>query len=218
MKVVEALNPRLLALGLSLLVGTRRLSRRCSPVSKAPTFCRSAIPPSAIASSGREMPSHVSSSNSPRVRSASPTTATSGYLPAILKALDVPISSQLLVFSKTSFQATRIYPQSPRALYFNDSVSVGHVRGSDLLEIAATDPDAGVVFFSASLKRRTRLPRLPGTRTNACSATRARARWAFPDWWSDRSTPIAPGCRLARPGRSPPITAALWNSAGEDGT
>ena len=72
----------------------------------------------------------------------------SGYLPALLKALEVPVSSQVLVFSKTSFQAARIYPHNPRAIYFNDSVAVGHVPGSDLLEVTATDPDAGVVFFT----------------------------------------------------------------------
>jgi len=72
----------------------------------------------------------------------------SGYLPSLLKALDVPVSSQVLVFSKTSFQAARIHPANPRAIYFNDSVAIGHVPGSDLLELTATDPDAGVVFFT----------------------------------------------------------------------
>ena len=73
---------------------------------------------------------------------------TAGYLPAVLKALDIPVSSQVLVFSKTSFQASRIYPHSPRALYFNDAVAIGHVRNGDVLELTATDPDAGVVFFT----------------------------------------------------------------------
>ena len=73
---------------------------------------------------------------------------TSGYLPALLDALDIPLSSQMLVFSKTSFQAARISPNNPRAIYFNDSVAVGYVRSGDLLELAATDPDAGVVFFT----------------------------------------------------------------------
>jgi hypothetical protein len=81
---------------------------------------------------------------------------TSGYLPAILKALDIPVSSQVLVFSKTSFQAARIYPHSPRALYFNDSVAVGHVRNGDVLELTATDPDAGVVFFTIDQTEATR--------------------------------------------------------------
>ena len=80
----------------------------------------------------------------------------SGYLPAVLAALDIPTSSQVLVFSKTSFQAARIYPHSPRAIYFNDSVAVGHVRGGDLLELTATDPDAGVVFFTVDQSQPTR--------------------------------------------------------------
>jgi hypothetical protein len=56
-----------------------------------------------------------------------------GYLPSLLKALKVPEDSQVLVFSKTSFQASRISPRLPRAIYFNDDVSVGWVRGGDAL-------------------------------------------------------------------------------------
>src|SRR5690242_9344530 len=48
-----------------------------------------------------------------------------GYLPAVLKELDVPVSSQVLVFSKTSLQRERITPKTPRAIYFNDDVFVG---------------------------------------------------------------------------------------------
>src|SRR5262249_9195357 len=44
----------------------------------------------------------------------------SGYLQSVLTALDVPVSSQMLVFSKTSFQAPRIGPGNPRAIFFND--------------------------------------------------------------------------------------------------
>ena len=43
-----------------------------------------------------------------------------GYLKAVLKAFDVPESSQVLVFSKTSLQRSRIGPKTPRAIYFND--------------------------------------------------------------------------------------------------
>jgi hypothetical protein len=71
-----------------------------------------------------------------------------GYLEAVLKVLDVPVESQVLVFSKTSFQAPRIAPRLPRALYFNDSVSIGWVRGGDVLEIAALDPRQGVIFYT----------------------------------------------------------------------
>ena len=71
-----------------------------------------------------------------------------GYLPAVLKELNVPISSQVLVFSKTSFQAPRIAPRTPRALYFNDEVSVGWVQGGDVVELAALDPVRGMVFYT----------------------------------------------------------------------
>jgi hypothetical protein len=72
----------------------------------------------------------------------------SGYLESVLKALEVPTESQVLVFSKTSFQASRIVPRLPRAIYFNDRVSIGWVRGGDVLEIAAVDPEQGVIFYT----------------------------------------------------------------------
>ena len=60
-----------------------------------------------------------------------------GYLRAVLNALHVPVESQLVVFSKTSFQSERISPTNPRSIFFNDSVVVGWVRGGPLLELAA---------------------------------------------------------------------------------
>jgi hypothetical protein len=71
-----------------------------------------------------------------------------GYLPSVLKQLGVPTSSQVLVFSKTSFQASRISPKNPRALYFSDEISVGFVRGGDVLEFAAADARQGVIFYT----------------------------------------------------------------------
>lgn len=71
-----------------------------------------------------------------------------GYLRGVLEALDIPISSQVLVFSKTSLQTTRISPRFPRAIYFNDDVYVGWCLRGDLLEIGATDPQLGAVFYS----------------------------------------------------------------------
>jgi hypothetical protein len=40
-----------------------------------------------------------------------------GWLPSLLHALDIPVSSQILTFGKTSFQARLISPQRPRALF-----------------------------------------------------------------------------------------------------
>ncbi|HTM02099.1 MAG TPA: hypothetical protein VL173_01230 [Vicinamibacterales bacterium] len=70
-----------------------------------------------------------------------------GYLRSVLKALNVPIESQLLVFSKTSFQAKRISPQNPRAIYFGDDVAVGFVRGGEVLEFISQDPKLGSIFY-----------------------------------------------------------------------
>lgn len=72
----------------------------------------------------------------------------SGYLQSVLEALRVPVESQILVFSKTSFQAAKIGPKNPRAIYFNDTVSVGWVRGGDVLEFVAQDPKQGAIFYT----------------------------------------------------------------------
>src|SRR5581483_2379476 len=71
-----------------------------------------------------------------------------GHLPSLLKLLDVNPDSQALVFSKTSTQNDKIGPRTPRAIYFNDDVSVGFVRDSDVLEIASLDPRQGVQFYA----------------------------------------------------------------------
>ncbi len=71
-----------------------------------------------------------------------------GYLPSILKALDVSPASQVLVFSKTSFQRSRISPRRPRALYFNDEVYLGWVQRGDVVEVSSVDPQQGAVFYT----------------------------------------------------------------------
>jgi hypothetical protein len=76
-----------------------------------------------------------------------------GYLPAILKLLNVPIDSQLLVFSKGSIQAEHIWPIQPRAIYFNDQVSVGYVQGADVLEFSSVDPKLGPVMYVLNASR-----------------------------------------------------------------
>jgi hypothetical protein len=66
---------------------------------------------------------------------------------SLLAAVGVPESSQMLVFSKTSFQKDRISPAHPRALFFSDEVYVGWCPGG-LVEISAIDPVLGPVFYS----------------------------------------------------------------------
>ena len=70
-----------------------------------------------------------------------------GYLPAVLDALDVAPESQLLVFSRTGIQRAHTSPHQPRALYFNEAVVVGYIPGAPSLEVAAQDRQQGVAFY-----------------------------------------------------------------------
>jgi hypothetical protein len=76
-----------------------------------------------------------------------------GYLPAMLKSLNVPVSSQTLVFSKTSFQVRRISPATPRAIYFNDNVYVAFVQRGDFIEVSSIDPHKGAIFYTLPQRR-----------------------------------------------------------------
>ena len=58
-----------------------------------------------------------------------------GYLKALLREFAVPESSQVLVFSKSSLQRSRIGPKTPRAIYFNDEVTVGFCRGGEVFAL-----------------------------------------------------------------------------------
>ncbi len=71
-----------------------------------------------------------------------------GYLESVLKQLDVPQSSQVLVYSKTSFQVRNISPRTPRAVYFNDDVYIGWVQGGKVVEVSSVDPRLGANFYS----------------------------------------------------------------------
>lgn len=98
---------------------------------------------------------------------------TVGLLPSVLNELQIPVTSQTLVFSKTSLQSQVITSRTPRALYFNDTAYVGYVPDGTLLELAVVDPQAGAVFYTISQSPGAR-PRLV---TNAdcaqCHATPA---------------------------------------------
>ena len=74
--------------------------------------------------------------------------AGTGYLSPLLDALGVPVESQLLVFSKTGIQRLYTSPARPRALYFDDAVVVGYNPGAPAIEIAAHDPQQGVIFYT----------------------------------------------------------------------
>jgi len=69
-----------------------------------------------------------------------------GYLKGLLAALDIPIESQVAVFSGTSLQARIINARNPRTIFFNDSTAVGWMAGG-LIEVASLDPKQGANFY-----------------------------------------------------------------------
>ncbi|WP_417388946.1 hypothetical protein [Gimesia sp.] len=75
-----------------------------------------------------------------------------GYLREVLKALQIPESSQLMVFSKTALNPRLIKPENPRVIYFNDDVYIGWVPGAEKMEFAAVDPLKGTIFYELAVK------------------------------------------------------------------
>ncbi len=136
-----------------------------------------------------------------------------GYLISVLRNLDVQISSQMLVFSKTSVQAPHITPNTPRALYFNDQVAVGWVPGGDVVEMAAVDPQQGVVFYTLDQEETTRPKMVRRDDCLQCHATGSTLgvpgfvvrSWCIP-------TPVE--CLSSIAADSSPIIAARFHSAG----
>ena len=76
-----------------------------------------------------------------------------GYLASVLKALDIPVSSQTLVFSENSLQRSHISKDTPRAVYFNDTVAVSWAKGADTVESIAFDRAQGIQFYSLRQQR-----------------------------------------------------------------
>ncbi len=64
----------------------------------------------------------------------------------LLQEFDIPLSSQVIVFTKTSLQANGISSDNPRALYFNEDVYLGWMP-EGRIEIASIDSQLGPVFY-----------------------------------------------------------------------
>jgi hypothetical protein len=74
------------------------------------------------------------------------TSSEKAYVVSVLKALDIPVTSQMLLYSTTSLQLRLISPRNPRALYFNEDIYFGWVPGGKL-EIVSIDPEIGGIFY-----------------------------------------------------------------------
>lgn len=89
-----------------------------------------------------------------------------GYLKSLLQNLDVPESSQVLVFSKTSLQRERISPKTPRAIYYNDDVMIGFCLRGYAIEISAPDDVLGTAYYT--LEQRREADPVPQRQTDSC--------------------------------------------------
>lgn len=90
----------------------------------------------------------------------------------VLKLLEIPEESQILVFSKTSKQNSLIHPANPRCLFFNENSYVGYVPGGDM-EVITHDPALGSVYYLIG----THEPALQITRDNSdCLSCHGTAR------------------------------------------
>jgi len=89
-------------------------------------------------------------------------------LRGVLELLEVPVESQMLVFSQTSQQNALIRPKNPRCLYFNENSYVGFVPGGDI-EIITHDPVLGMTFYLLDLAQKDPA-KIVGRDGNACLA------------------------------------------------
>lgn len=71
-------------------------------------------------------------------------------LEEMLELLDVPVESQVLVYSKTSAQNAKISPERPRTIYFSDEAYVGWVQDGNI-ELTTFDPKLGAIFYLVDL-------------------------------------------------------------------
>jgi hypothetical protein len=69
-----------------------------------------------------------------------------GYLKPLLTALNVPVDSQLALFSGTSLQGRLVNARNPRTIFFNDSTTVAWMAGG-FIEVATLDPRQGAIFY-----------------------------------------------------------------------
>ncbi|GHC63174.1 hypothetical protein [Roseibacillus persicicus] len=74
-------------------------------------------------------------------------------LQEVLDILEVPVESQVLVYSKTSAQNSHISPWTPRAIYFSDNAYIGWVQNGNI-ETITFDKKLGAVFHLIDLNRR----------------------------------------------------------------
>lgn len=68
------------------------------------------------------------------------------YFLWLLRELQVPVESQLLVVSKTGLQRKVVSPATPRAMFFNDQTAITWIQDG-MIEVQSFDAGRGPVFY-----------------------------------------------------------------------
>ncbi|MBT3668082.1 MAG: hypothetical protein HN548_11450 [Opitutae bacterium] len=89
------------------------------------------------------------------------------YLLSLFKELEISPYSQLLVYSTTSLQLSRISPSNPRAIYFGDDIYLGYVPGGQI-EIIGIDPELGAIPYIFNIPRKNDLKHPSIYRSKRC--------------------------------------------------
>jgi hypothetical protein len=127
-----------------------------------------------------------------------------GYLRSLLAALHVPIESQLVVFSKTSLLARLISPQHPRTVFFNDSVVLTWIPGEPFVELAAEDPQQGIIFYTLDDKKPADKPAITRHNGNCLICHRSLASLGVPGMMVRSVLVSASGTPLSNSGNTFP--------------
>jgi hypothetical protein len=137
----------------------------------------------------------------------------------VLKALNIPVSSQLLVYSATSLQSGIINPGNPRALYFNEESYVGFVPGGRM-EVASIDPQLGPVFYLLNTDGGSRVAAVRSERCMNCHGGRTSGQ--LPGLVAESVIPTKSGASLdgfrrEKVGHAIPLKERLggWHVTGE---
>ena len=96
----------------------------------------------------------------------------------LLQKLNIPISSQTLVFSNTSLQLSKIGPNSPRAIYFSDDLYLGYVPNGQI-EVIGIDPQRGAIPYIFSLPKEKGQQFPPISRSRKCMRCHASEKTDF---------------------------------------
>jgi hypothetical protein len=144
------------------------------------------------------------------------------FLLSFLKILNVPVSSQLLVFSHTSLQLRFISPSNPRAIYFNEDIYIGYLPGGRI-EVVALDPELGAIFYIFDIPRQQ--ARIRYERSDRCMNCHATDDTGYVPGLVVKSVVPAPtggsleGFRLAQSGHGIPFSERFggWHVTGKHG-